>query len=641
MRKTILIWCCCLTMPSLVFSQIQTQKQVIDALLEKADEHSFTNIDSSLIFVNQSVTLSKQPINHELLFKSFRSKGMILEDNNRFTEAMLAYQEALNIAETYLNEKSKIAIYNDWAIVHKKINQYKTTQEYHLKSIYLAEKIGNWEMVETGYHGLGTMYSMLSNFPTSIYNYKKSVEAAERAGNKEGVILSLTNISNVYLKAKNYDLAHQTIEKAYNLAQQFGNSMRSAAVLKVFANIEMELGHFDIALQKYQVAQSIFEQNGKKSRTAEVLLLIGDLLFKQKKYNESKVFFEKCKTYLTYFQPYTSAEFYNKYAKLQIEKGDKDSAIISLKTALTFSDTLRFKEIACENHQLLSTIYQQEKKYELAFQHLSLANYLTQLLNKDNSLRDISEAELRFELEKQDIEIKAQQKELQQSNLVKWLLSIGFLALATMLWFTFRQLKAKQKAVQFTQTLLKELHHRVKNNLQNVISITRLQSRNVQDASALAIITDNQSRLEAISTLHQQFYQNEDINKVNFDLFLEELFKNILFKNDVHGKEIKQYIDVDNQAIGIDNSLPIALIINELVSNSIKYAFEKTEFPQINIKIQNKCLHYSDNGKCYPKAFDCKDNNSFGVQLIKSLASQLDATFRFYNDEGANFEMDF
>jgi two-component system, sensor histidine kinase PdtaS len=628
-------------MPWFVLSQIKTQKQEIDALLDKADTFSFTNIDSSLLFVNQCVTLAKQPVNQELLFKSLRSKGIILEDNNRLSEAIVAYQEALNIAETYLDEKSKIAIYNDWAIIHKKISQYKITQEYHSKSIQLAEKIGNWEMVETGYHGLGTMYSMLSNFPTAIYNYKKSIEAAERAGNKEGVILSLTNISNVYLKAKNYDLAHQTIEKAYNLAEKLGNSMRSAAVLKVFANIEMELGHYDIALQKYQVAQSIFEQNEKKARTAEVLLLIGDLFFKQKKYTESKVYFEKCKTYLTYFQPYTSAEFYNKYAKLQLKKGRKDSAIISFNTALTFSDTLRFKEIACENHQLLAKIYQEDKKYELAFQHLSEANYLTQLLNKDNSLRDISEAELRFELQKQELEIKSQQKELQQSNFVKWFFGLGFLSLATMLWFAFRQLKAKQKAIQFAQTLLKELHHRVKNNLQNIISITRLQSRNVKDASALAIITDNQSRLEAISALHQQFYQNEDINKVNFDLFLEELFKNILFKNDIYGKEIKQYVEVDNEAVSIDNSLPIALIINELVSNSIKYAFEKTELPQININIKNQRLHYSDNGKCYPEAFEKKDNKSFGVQLISALASQLDAKYRFYNQDGANFEMNF
>ena len=625
--------------PMFLFAQSEAQKAKIEQLLAKAESYSYVNLDSALYYIQLGQKEAESPHNQQFVFKVLRGKGMVLEDNNQLLSAVEAYRNALTIAEQYLDDKSKMAIYNDWAIIHKKIKAYHITEEYHSKTIALAQKTQQWEMAEMGYHGLGTMYSMLSNFPQAIASYRRSIEIAEKQGNKEGVLVSMQNIGNVYLKAKNYDSAREYIQKAYDSACELNDSLRMANTLKIAGTIELETNNFDKALEKFQIARYFFSLKNKKERIAETLLLIGDTYFKQKKYPLANENYTACAALKTYFQPYTSANFYQKIAKLHLAKGEKKAALWSLEKGLEFADTLKFKEIACENHQLLATIYQQKGNFSRAYEHLYIANILQKRLEIDNNQRDIAQMELRYAMEKQQTEIQQQQRALHTSRIIRWVLGLSALGLAISLIVTWRQLKAKKKAVEYAELLLKELHHRVKNNLQNIISITRLQSRNIADPMALNIIKDSQSRLEAISTLHQQFYQNDDLESVDFKYFLEELMQNILFKNDIEGKLIMTKIEVEENNITIDNSLPIALIINELISNSIKYAFANTTHPQLKISIKNHSLHYADNGKSYDTHFMEKGN--FGMEIITAFAAQLDAKYRFYNDNGANFEMNF
>lgn len=615
------------------------QNTDIDNWLNRAEQSAAQRLDSALLFVEKAYELSSKSNNQAALFKVFRIKGMILEDANQWQSAIDAYQIAKNVAEQSLDEKSQLAIYNDWAIVHKYTKQFKITQEYHLKSIAIAEKIENWEAVEAGYHGLGTMYSMLSNFPQSIYNYRKSIEAAQKQNNKKGILLSLQNISNVYFKAKDYESAAENLAKSHQLAIELNDSLRIANVFKLEGSIALEQKNAPFALQKYQEAQSIYQKLSKKDRLAEIELLIGELWVYEKNYARAAASFAKCETMKGFFQPYISADYYNKFGKFLSQTQENTKAIQTLKTGLTYADTTRFKEIALDNHNTLSELYQSNKRYELALYHAQQVSFLQKRLNDENNIRTVSQMELRYELEKKDTELTQQRNLTQQSRIVDWILGISAILLSALLYFTWRQLQAKKKAIAYTQLLLKELNHRVKNNLQNIVSIIRLQSRTIKDNDAKKVVLDCQNRLEAIATLHQQFYQNEDINKVNFKDFLENLLQNVSFKQDTLGKKIDYTVTTNNNTVTIDNALPIALIINELVTNSIKHAFQNTASPFINIHLDENALRYGDNGSfCELKA---AENKSFGYQLISDLSQQLSANFRFYEKNGLCFELNF
>jgi two-component system, sensor histidine kinase PdtaS len=616
-----------------------TQADNIDLLLRSAEENAEKSLDSALYYLEKAGARSFESKNQASIFKVFRTKGMILEDAHQWQSAIDAYLVAKNIAEQSLDDKSKLAIYNDWAIVHKNIKNFKTTQEYHLKSIAIAEKIGNWEAVEANYHGLGTMYSMLSNFPQAIYHYRKSIEAAEKQQNKEGVLISLQNISNVYFKAKDYDAATKKLSESYLLAIELNDSLRIANALKLEGSIALERSSTSLAFEKYQQALYIYQRLNKKDRLAEMNLLISDLWVREKKYPQAATYFAQCEKLKNYFQPYVLADYYNKYAKFLVQIEQKKVAIATFQTALNYSDTARFKEIAYDNHLNLVSLYASQGQFENALHHAQQANFLQKMLNDEGNSRAVSQVELRYELEKKDVELALQRDKINQSNVIHWILGIAALLLFTLLYFTFGQLQAKKKAIAYTQLLLKELNHRVKNNLQNIVSIIRLQSRSIQDVDAKKVVGDCQNRLEAIAALHQQFYQNDDIHKVNFKAFLENLLANISFRQDVASEKITCDIDVDNNSVTIDNALPIALIINELATNSIKHAFHNTANPLINIRIDNNTLHYADNGSFNQQK--AMENKNFGYQLIIDLSQQLSAIPSIYANNGFHFELKF
>lgn len=633
MRKLIIVWILLYISKQFTFAQ----NSLIENWLNIAEQTAGQQTDSALIYIDKAYQLANKNNNQKDLFKVFRTKGFVFEETKQWKSAIDAYQTAKNIAEQSLDEKAQLAIYNDWAIVHKNVKKFKVTQEYHLKSIAIAEKIKHWEAVEAGYHGLGTMNSMLSNFSQAIYNYRKSIEAAQKQNNQKGVLLSLQNISNVYFKAKDYDASLKTLAESYQLALELKDSLRIANALKMEGSIALERKNIDFSIEKYQAAQNIYQKLNKKDRLAEIELLISELWVREKNYKQAAESFEKCELLKSNFQPYVLADYYNKYGNFLSKTKQDLSAIQILKTGLHYADTVLFKEIAYNNHVLLAQLYQNNQQHALAASHWQQANNLQKVLNDENNTKAINQVELNYELEKKDTELIAQKSKIQQSKILQWVMGISTLLLTILLYFTWKQLQAKNKAVSYTELLLKELNHRVKNNLQNIVSIIRLQSRTINDPEAKKVVLDCQNRLEAIATLHQQFYQNDDINKVNFEQFLENLLQNISFKQDKLGKKILYSLNVNNNAVNIDTALPIAIIINELVTNSIKHAFQNTESPLICINIDEKTLHYSDNGSFCGKKI--AENKNFGYQLINDLSNQISQNFHFYEKNGLKFEL--
>ena len=624
----------------IVFAQTRTELEVT-ALLNTASDLSVTKQDSAILLANIALNKATEMNQPLLLFKANRALGYIYEENNQFEDAKKYYINALEITEKSLSDKEKLTMYNDWAIVHKKMKQYSVAREYHLKTIALATQIQDWEMVEDGYHGLGTLHSMLSDWDQAIQYNLKSIDAAEHWGNKSGVVLTMQNMSNIYLKSKNYDMAKKNIVRTYDMAIALGDTMRIVGVLRVYANIELALGHYDTALEKNYAVKNIFERANDQSRLAETYLSIADILTEQKKYDQAQVYFEKSKQLENLFSPYTKCTFYNKLGKMYFAKHENKDAILAFEKSLSSIDTVSFKEIAQENHLSLATIYRDEKRYDEAYLQLEKSNHLGEILFREDKQRNLAQAQLKFDVEKRDIEIAVQQQQITQSKRTTWLLIGGLCLLSALLFFTWKQMKAKQRATQYAELLMKELHHRVKNNLQTITSIMRLQSRQISDPKVLDILNESRSRLETISLLHQQLYRTEEVQTVHLQQFISDLVQKLCFTYNFDETLLEKNIDIKPTYINADLALPIGLIINELLNNSFKYAFENTEKPIIKITLNTKNFHYADNGKGFEKIENPETAQTFGFQLITSLAKQLKAKSHFYNENGANFEMDF
>ncbi|MFB9079157.1 histidine kinase dimerization/phosphoacceptor domain -containing protein [Flavobacterium procerum] len=193
--------------------------------------------------------------------------------------------------------------------------------------------------------------------------------------------------------------------------------------------------------------------------------------------------------------------------------------------------------------------------------------------------------------------------------------------------------------------LLKEIHHRVKNNLQTVISLLNSQSAYLDNDMALSAIKNSQHRIHSMSLIHQKLYNSENISTINMPNYIRELVE-YLRESFSLGQRIRFEIKVDPIELDVAHAVPLGLILNEAITNSIKYAFPENQIGMIFITLETKTEHQyiltiADNGIGFDATINDKKGNSFGMMLIKGLSDDLDAKLTIENNNGTILKIEF
>lgn len=196
------------------------------------------------------------------------------------------------------------------------------------------------------------------------------------------------------------------------------------------------------------------------------------------------------------------------------------------------------------------------------------------------------------------------------------------------------------------EVLLKEIHHRVKNNLQVVASLLYLQSRKIKDKQIESMFLNCQNRVKSISLIHEKLYQTNDLARVDFDKYIKSLIYHLFNSFSVKSNQIALSIKSENIFMTMDTAIPCGLIINELVTNSLKHAFPSNRKGEIAIEMQyhtnNKfTLCVRDNGIGLPKDFDYTESDSLGFLLVQNLVKQLEASMDVNTDNGTEYKIVF
>jgi len=203
-----------------------------------------------------------------------------------------------------------------------------------------------------------------------------------------------------------------------------------------------------------------------------------------------------------------------------------------------------------------------------------------------------------------------------------------------------------EAALQEKEVFLKEIHHRVKNNLQIISSLLNLQSRSIQDKQHLEILKDSQSRVRAMALIHEKLYQAKDLARINFAGYIRDLAANLFRSYKGKSDIITLKSNIDNVLVGIDAAVPCGLIINELVSNALKHAFPTDKKGEICISLSSNpdrklVLVVSDNGVGLPTDLDFQNTTSLGLQLVSTLTAQLRGTVELNSNGGTEFKITF
>ena len=197
------------------------------------------------------------------------------------------------------------------------------------------------------------------------------------------------------------------------------------------------------------------------------------------------------------------------------------------------------------------------------------------------------------------------------------------------------------------QVLLSEVHHRVKNNMQVIISLLRIQSRKIEDKKYAEMFKKVENRIRSMALIHEKIYQAVDFANIEFGAYAKSLTKNLFRSYGINTEKVQSKIEIENIALGVDKAIPCGLILNELLSNSLKYAFPNDREGEIKIRFRSLNHHeveltVSDDGIGIPEEVDIREAESMGVQLLRILAeNQLNGEVELERDGGTSFTIRF
>ncbi|MUG96414.1 PAS domain S-box protein [Scytonema sp. UIC 10036] len=203
-----------------------------------------------------------------------------------------------------------------------------------------------------------------------------------------------------------------------------------------------------------------------------------------------------------------------------------------------------------------------------------------------------------------------------------------------------------EHSLEEKETLLKEIHHRVKNNLQIISSLLRMQSRRARDESTMVLFQESQNRVQSMALIHEHLYQSPEISQIDFGEYIRSLTDNLFRCYGISQKAILLKIETGGIKLNLDTAIPCGLLINELVSNSLKYAFPKGRRGEIAICLVSATdntitLTVSDTGIGIPESLDWNNTNSLGLRIVHNLTRQLKGTLTLERNHGTAFHITF
>ncbi len=202
--------------------------------------------------------------------------------------------------------------------------------------------------------------------------------------------------------------------------------------------------------------------------------------------------------------------------------------------------------------------------------------------------------------------------------------------------------KELKDSLREKEVLLQEIHHRVKNNMQIISSLLNIQTRYVDDEESVNILKESQNRVRSMAMIHEKLYRSKNFNKIYFADYIESLVWDLFYSYNIKKGTIIPVLDIDDIKLNIETSVPCGLIITELVSNSLKYAFPDQPKGELEVSLKTKGDQYeltiSDDGVGFPVNIDFKNTDSLGLQLVNSLTDQIDGKIELTSAPGKGTE---
>jgi len=566
-----------------------------------------------------------------------------------FSQSTSEVDSLLAIVKSTKNDSLKMLTYN----VLRRSTYYsdaETSKAYTKNYLELAQKLKDSHHIALGRFFLGNAEVLAGNYDTALSNYIISGNYYERKKDSSRLCSVLNSIGAVYEKTRNDSMSLLYYKRSLKISKSIQDNRRSGIASGNIGNIYNDQGDFVTAITFLEDAVSDLSINPKHIS----FLILGEINLanaygQNKEYKKAfNLYQDVLKKVDTIKNVYNHANVLRGISDVLIHQKEYEKSLPYAEKAFRIFSENNFTDDSFQLIPELIEIHEATGNYKEAVALYSEYTKIKDSLFTETKDKNIAEAVQKYETEKKDAELKllkVEGEKREQENRLYFILALAGLCVAGLLgYFGYRNkqkntILAKQKSllektVDEKNVLLKEVHHRVKNSFQIVSSLLYLQSENVSDKNAKSAIKEAENRVRSMVLVHQRLYNKDELVGINSKEYISDLVKDIFDSHQFHKEPVAYKLNIEPLVLDIETITPLGLIINELIINTMKHAFDGSDsnneilvdFAKVD---DNLLLKVTDNGKGFEG--DIKQT-SFGISLMNALSKSLKAKLNYISE---------
>jgi len=582
---------------------------------------------------------ASQPENIKLA-KCSKDLGLLYYSNHQYDLSIKYLSEARDFFSKLNEEKEAAIVINRIGHLKKATGQYGQALNDYLKSLKIFEELNDKKQVANSYNSIGIIHKLLSNYDKGEEYYQKSLEIGIEIKDSSIIADAYNNLGNILRVEKQFDLAEEYYFKS--LDYRAGNSNSIIYKSRKSSYVYNNLGLTYLEKKNYNKAIEFF------MKAIEIKYSIKDWGSLTSTYSNL------AEAYLATNDFKNAHDYLSKAEEIALKDNSSDLAYIYKYISLTYEKENNYKEALNYLHKSV--------KFEDSLTKINQADVVLLLTAQFDHENQKHEIDL---LEKKNQQLIRQQEELNDSEKryvsLNKIMIILIIALVIAVVVAYRKATfAKTTADQLEKTneelvktliskdekdmLIKEIHHRVKNNLQIIKSLVRLQLAASENQEANEILSEFEQRVSSMALVHEELYKSKNLTKVKVKHYLTELVTNLIHTYSI--KKIDTDISIESRTFGIDTVVPLGLLVNEIISNALKHGIKDIDTGKITCRITplkgNKFeLFIGDNGAGFPENFNFENPTTLGLELIQTLTEQLNGEIEIINNDGAFYKITF
>ena len=557
---------------------------------------------------------------------------------------------AYEISSTYNDSVTLMrSFYNYGTIARIKGENYKALDYFNQHAVYYLEPFDSVK-ISNVYYQIGAVYTNMGEYDKSIEYLLQCVRIDEGLGRSESNRWAFGALASNYRQLKQFDKALDYSNRTLTIFEELKDTVGVGRSLFNQSNIYADMDSMDRAINLQKRSIDLLETQKNRQFLATAYQNLGGTYLNLGQYNLAEDYLEKgYDIHLKYNEQRQITSSKTSLSKVKIKLGKTGEAVQLLTDVYAYAKENNESSQLSEITKLLSEAYEQMGAYKESLRYRKEHGSWQDSLFSKNMITSVNEADAKYQTERKEAEIRrlSLEDDLNQERISRQRLALGGATgglgiLSFLIYRIFgqkRQIESQHKTISSSlsekETLLKEIHHRVKNNMQVISSLLRIQSNQTEDAGALEALKEGQSRVQSMSLIHQDLYQHDNLTGIFMPDYLEKLSRSVIETYQLNPDQIKIDIEVDDMTLDVDTVVPLGLIINELVTNSLKYAFPKNREGNMYISLTEQddqlLLTVKDDGI---GIIGDEQKKGFGSGLIKAFADKLDAELLTTEDEG-------